>query len=394
MRIIFIAANEFHPWGGSEFLWGAAAERLIQHGLQVIVSSKDWGKPVKQIDHLRSLGCRVFPRPVPGLARRALRKLPPWRDYVRRHLDKIADGTDLVVISQGLNMDGLAWMEGARSGGLRYVPIAHTAAESWWPDDPLSERLAAAYENACTSYFVSEGTLELSRRQFVTPLRNARIVRNPFNVPYDAHPAWPSSESGEFSLACVARLDCVQKAQDILLQVLSLPHWRERDVHLSLLGSGINERGLRRFAENLGLSNVQFCGFSDDIEKVWATHHALILPSRHEGLPLALVEAMLCGRPAIATDVGGVRELLRDNVNGFLVKAPTVELLDEAMNRAWENRHRLREMGQQAALDVRKFVGPDPVEDFVRDLLTLIESPQTASEKPTPQSSLVTEKSA
>jgi len=90
-------------------------------------------------------------------------------------------------------------------------------------------------------------------------------------------------------------------------------------------------------------------------------------------MPLVLVEAMLCGRPCIVTDVAGHRELVRDGINGFLARAPTVELLDEAMNRAWENRHRLKEMGEQAAIDVRKFVPPDPTEDFVRDLIGLVE---------------------
>ena len=370
--IVFIAANEFHPWGGSEFLWAAAAERLVQRGVQVTVSAKDWGAPVKQIEHLRCLGCTIFLRPAPSLPRRALRKLPPWREYACRHLSKIGRNADLVVISQSMNTDGLPWMEAARSCNLRYTPISNTAAESWWPDDDAAERLAAAYEAASAAYFVSDANLAMSRRQFATPLRNARIVRNPFNIRYDARPEWPA-DSAEFSLACVGRLEIVQKAQDLLLQVLALPHWRSRNMHLSLVGKGTNERSLRRLAANLDLSNVQFCGFADDIEKIWAAHHALILPSRHEGLPLALVEAMLCGRPAIATDVGGVRELLRDNVNGFLVKAPTVELLDEAMNRAWENRHRLKEMGEQAAIDVRKFVPPDPVEDFSRELLALAE---------------------
>src|SRR5690348_10934139 len=139
MRIIFIAANEFHPWGGSEALWGAAAERLIQRGVPVTVSAKDWGKPVKQIEHLRSIGCRIFLRPTPGLARRTLRKLPPWRDYHRRHLAKIAQKADLIVISQAMNSDGLPWMEAAQSCGFRHAPIAHTAAESWWPSDTRAE---------------------------------------------------------------------------------------------------------------------------------------------------------------------------------------------------------------------------------------------------------------
>ena len=80
-------------------------------------------------------------------------------------------------------------------------------------------------------------------------------------------------------------------------------------------------------------------------------------------MPLSLVEAMLCRRPCIATDVGGNRELIRDGVNGFLAKAPTVESLDEAMNRAlgevvagcerWE---------KGGALDVRQWVSPDQSE--------------------------------
>jgi glycosyltransferase involved in cell wall biosynthesis len=66
--------------------------------------------------------------------------------------------------------------------------------------------------------------------------------------------------------------------------------------------------------------------------------------------------------------VGGNKELIRDGINGFLAKAATVPLLDEAMNRAWEYRERLEEMGCQAAKDVRHFVSRDPAEDFAREL--------------------------
>src|SRR6185437_11546380 len=155
-KIVFIATNESHAWGGSEYLWGGAAERLARRGMQVCVSAKDWGKPVKPIEHLRSAGCKIFARPVPSLARRAFRKLPPWREYVRAHLRKLGTDADLTVISQGKNMDGLEWMEAARSCGFRYAVIVQTAAEMWWPDDDMAERLAESYEGAAAVYFVSE----------------------------------------------------------------------------------------------------------------------------------------------------------------------------------------------------------------------------------------------
>jgi glycosyltransferase involved in cell wall biosynthesis len=158
----------------------------------------------------------------------------------------------------------------------------------------------------------------------------------------------------------------------LLIQVLNLPRWRERKICLSVIGKGVNERWLRRAVEELNLSNVAFTGQVDDIEKVWSRHHALVLASRYEGMPLVVVEAMLCGRPCIATDVGGNRELIRDGINGFLAKAATVELVDEAMNRAWECRDKLEEMGCIAAADVRKWVSNDPGEDFACELETLV----------------------
>jgi glycosyltransferase involved in cell wall biosynthesis len=276
-----------------------------------------------------------------------------------------------VVISQGANFDGLEWMEAARDLGYKYAVISQSAVVYWWPDDSSAERLNAAYGKASAAYFVSQANIELSRWQFASPLPNAKVVRNPFSVRYDAQLPWPDHPSDTLALACVGRLDVISKAQDILLQVLGLPHWLERKIRLTLVGSGPHENSLRAMVKQLGLTRVEFAGQQKNIEEVWSKHHALVLPSRFEGMPLVLVEAMLCGRPAILTDVGGNRELVRDGINGFIAKAPTVGLLDETMNRAWESRERLRDMGITAAADARKFVSPDPGGDFARELATL-----------------------
>jgi glycosyltransferase involved in cell wall biosynthesis len=370
-RIAFISTNEWAPWGGSEACWATVAEKLVRAGVQVHVSVKTWDEPVRQVERLESLGCRIFYRPQLSVGERLKRRFILKNEFPWHHMQEVGAGADLVVISQGGNRDGLGWMEMAQEHGYKYAVISESANEQWWPQDDVVDRLRLHYEGASAAYFVAEGNLVLSRKQFGTPLRNGRVIRNPFNVRYDARPAWPASPGETFRLACVARLEIVQKAQDLLLDVLALPHWRTRDVRLTFVGSGVNERSLRRMAQDLKLANVSFAGFVDDIENVWSDHHALVLASRFEGTPLALVEAMLCGRACIVTDVGGNRELVRDGANGFIARAATVELLDEAMNRAWENRDRLREMGEVAARDVREWVTPDPMEDFVRELTAL-----------------------
>lgn len=370
-KIAFIAANEAVPWGGSESCWAAAADRLAKRGEQVNVSVMGWDRPVKQVEELRSAGCRIFQRPPRTFAGRVRRRLHFRRGYERSHVGRVAKGADLALISQGGNVDGLAWMEAARSLGLKYAVISQSVNEQWWPDDDLAERLAAAYEGACAAYFVSEANLALTRLELCTPLSRGVVIRNPFNVRYEAKPAWPGDPVEQLSLGCVASLDVRQKGQELLIQVLERPHWRARNVRVTLAGSGPHERMLRKTVAARKLP-VEFAGFVEDMEQFWSRHHALVLPSRFEGLPLALVEAMLCGRAAIVTDVAGHRELVRHGVDGFLAKGPTPDLLDEAMNEAWENRHRLREMGEAAARHVREQVPPDPTGDLVRKLDLLI----------------------
>jgi hypothetical protein len=95
---------------------------------------------------------------------------------------------DLVVISQGSNDDGLVWMEAAEAAEKKYAIIAQSAVVYWWPTDPFAERLAKCYEKAVAAYFVSQSNLELSRNQFGSALSNGKVVRNPFNVRYEASP--------------------------------------------------------------------------------------------------------------------------------------------------------------------------------------------------------------
>jgi len=79
------------------------------------------------------------------------------------------------------------------------------------------------------------------------------------------------------------------------------------------------------------IPNLRLLGQVDDIRGVWAQAHVAILPSRREGLPKSLLEAAACGRPLIATDVPGCREIARNGVNAILIPADSAEALAQAI---------------------------------------------------------------
>ncbi len=76
---------------------------------------------------------------------------------------------------------------------------------------------------------------------------------------------------------------------------------------------------------------VELLGHVPDIATVWAKAHIAVLPSRREGLPKSLLEAAACGRPIVATDVPGCREIARPDVNALLVPVDDAAALADAM---------------------------------------------------------------
>lgn len=169
-------------------------------------------------------------------------------------------------------------------------------------------------------------------------------------------------------MACVGRLTPDAKGQDILLEVLAGQCWTERRWRLTLYGKGQSRDGLERFVEKLKLRDRVLFGGHVAIENIWRDNQVLVMPSRYEGMPLAIVEAMLSGRPVVATNVGGSSELIKDGLTGFLAEAPVAESFGRALERMWAQRDRLEEMGELAATSIREFMPDDPVGIFAEKL--------------------------
>jgi glycosyltransferase involved in cell wall biosynthesis len=84
------------------------------------------------------------------------------------------------------------------------------------------------------------------------------------------------------------------------------------------------------------------------------------MPSRSEALPIALIEAMVCGRTAAVTDVGGISEWVEDGRTGFIAEAATVKSFSAALERAWAQSSALETMGNEARAAALKKIDPQP----------------------------------
>jgi glycosyltransferase involved in cell wall biosynthesis len=277
----------------------------------------------------------------------------------------------LTVISLGSNVEGISWMDACIQLGLPYAIIVQVAAEHLWPDDEVASRFAKAYLHAKTIFFVSQKNKTLTERQFGTELPHALVVRNPFNVDFHFYPPYPAS-NGKMQLAVVGRIDPFHKGHDIVIDVLSHQKWKDRPLVVNCFGEGPKLNTLRLFAKNAGVECLHFKGHVSDIGKIWEEHHALFLPSRLEGTPLALVEALLSGRTAIVTDVGGNAEIVKDNITGFIARSASVHDVDEALERAWARRTEWEEIGKKAADLTREIIPEDPVAEFSEHLIKLL----------------------
>jgi hypothetical protein len=199
-------------------------------------------------------------------------------------------------------------------------------------------------------------------------IADASLVRNPYRVPYDPDVKWNRSET--LQLATVGRLECYHKGNDLLIEALVEGGWERIDFNLNVYGEGYHKELIERLWVNGGLpaNRLRFHGHIQKIEDVWRENHVLIQPSRLEGLPLSVVEAMLCSRPVVATDVGGHVEVIEDGKTGFIAEAATVRHVKAALDQLLEHRSSLEQLGKAARSKIESIIPVDPIGGFIHEL--------------------------
>ena len=162
----------------------------------------------------------------------------------------------------------------------------------------------------------------------------------------------------------VGRLD-KQKGIAFFLRAASEVLKVEKHVQFLIVGEGPQRQELEKLSRKLGISGyVVFLGFIEDVPQIMSLIDIFVLPSLWEGLPISLLEAMAARKPVIATGVGGIPEVLADEVSGLLVPPKDTKALTKAILELLKDTAKREAMGEKARQRVAESFN---IERMVRD---------------------------
>jgi glycosyltransferase involved in cell wall biosynthesis len=219
-------------------------------------------------------------------------------------------------------------------GGPRYSFTVHGPEEF---DHPIELSLPEKIAHASAVIAVSDfGRSQLYRWIPYAEWPKVEVVRCGVDAAFLA--AGPQPIVDNRRMLCIGRLS-EQKGQLLILEALAGLAAQGIDVEMVLAGDGPMRPTVERRVRELGLeASVRITGWvsNDDVRKELLAARILLLPSFAEGLPVALMEALALGRPAISTYVAGIPELLQNRINGWLIPAGSIDALKAAIRQALE----------------------------------------------------------
>jgi glycosyltransferase involved in cell wall biosynthesis len=326
------------PDGGVAAHVAALAQALPEHGWSPVVAG-----PAEAVVYpeLERAGVELVRLPIgralrPAAYMRALRQL--------RHL---AGGFDLVHAHS--SKAGAI----ARVAALGRAPCVYTPHCFGFvgPVGATRTLAATAIEGAlgritAATICVAEEERRVAAHYRVTPAARLHVVHNgcaPCPGEVAPLPALAElADAGGPVAACVTVLRR-QKGVDVFLRAAPAVLERRPDACLAVVGNGSLRGELEALASSLGVgSRVRFVDFEAPAARALASLDVFVLPSRWEAFPISVLEAMACGVPQVATDVGGTAEAVADGETGLLCPPEDpaaladriVQLLDDADRRA------------------------------------------------------------
>lgn len=308
-------------------------------GFDVTVVASAEREPAFRADlaELSARGVRVRELPM-------VRAISPWRDarHVRALAALLRELAPDVVHTHSSKAGVLGRVASLWTGRGKRVHTPHTFAflfQGMFSPRKRAffrevERRLARRTHAIVAVSASEA--ETIRASGIVPPARLHVVPNGIDpAPWLAAEPLERASLGvpaDVPLALVAGLLNVAKGQDIALALLAEPACRS--LVLLVAGNGAERAALERQATELGVADrVRFLGWRDDVPRLVRTCDFVLLPSRWEGLPYAVLEAFAACVPVVATPVDGARELVIDGETGALATAIDARALATATAR-------------------------------------------------------------
>lgn len=383
MHVLMIITQYAPVIGGAERQAQAVGEALVRRGHTVTVLTQPQ-QDVPEEEHVE--GVRVLRR------LKATKLGPLWGltylHSAHRELNRLAPEADIIHCHQFYFYTAVAGRRRRKAG----PPVVCKAVNTGLRSDigRMSRRFGGdtlmRWSRNLDRVIATTGAIE--REMLAHHFRHEQIVRIPNFVDTDLFKPSPESSPGQEWLY-LGRLDSA-KGPDLLLKAMARLGGEARSAQLVMAGDGPMRHELEQRAQLMNLqSRVRFVNAAADPKPLLAQARGLILPSRAEGLSNVLLEALACGKPVIATDVGGTREVLEDDQplphgalnkgcawtpHGLLVRPFDEEGLAIAIETAESAFDRMIECGKAAVGMVRRRFAKDLVldklENLYKDLIT------------------------
>ncbi|PSR18936.1 glycosyltransferase [filamentous cyanobacterium CCP3] len=256
---------------------------------------------------------------------------------------------------------------GARVVRVDQLPLRTTDALALWRTRSLSLRVDA---------HVAVGNASARRMEDFYALGRHSVISVPNGVPDLAfEPAHtPARKDHRLIVGTVGRMDAV-KAHDILLRAIA----QVEDAYLVIWGDGEERSALEQLVQDLRIGDrVSMLGWSDTPRTHLPNVDIFALPSRSEGFPLAIVEAMLAARPVVATRVGSVAEAVIEGETGLLVEKDDVMGLVKALRQLQKDAALRDRLGRQGrALAAAQFTAQTMAQRYEHIWQKLVQRPRS-----------------
>ena len=358
-RFAFITTNNGSYDGGSELWWRESAKKLRSLGHDVSILIKKWNPRPPFLYEFDKLGIKSYYKEEAGL-----------ESILSYHLD-------LIIVSVGDQDEGIEYYFIFQQKAIPYIIVNRLTKEPrFWPIcHKINNTVKEGYLGAEKVFFASKNNHEVMENRLKCKVPKWGRIYSPCHADREAKFTFPSISQG-INFAVPAKILFIHKGQDLLVDVFRQKKWKERIITINFYGVGKDQERLKQMVQDAGLDKLVVfhgkivnIGREHEISNIWLKNQAVLMPTRMEGFPNMVVNAMLSERVPIVTDIGGHAEVIQDGVTGFIAANPTAKDIDEALERAYQRQNEWEVIGQKARKVMCKYLPEDPVEDAAHKIL-------------------------